>query len=126
MTDDPKAWPVEIRLTKARDALKVGFDTGAVYDLPAELLRVMSPSAEVRGHSEAERKTVGGKRNVKILSVEPIGNYAVRIGFDDMHATGIYTWSLLADLGRNAAEHWRRYESELTEKGFSRDRPGQA
>ncbi|MBY0612706.1 MAG: DUF971 domain-containing protein [Beijerinckiaceae bacterium] len=126
MTDDLKAWPVEIRLTKARDALKVSFDDGAVYDLPAELLRVMSPSAEVRGHSEAERKTVGGKRTVKILSVEPIGNYAVRIGFDDTHATGIYTWSLLADLGCNAADHWRRYERELTEKGLSRDRPGQA
>ena len=125
-TADMKVWPVEIRLTKGRDALKVSFDDGNQYELPAELLRVMSPSAEVRGHSEAERKTIGGKRNVSILSVDPVGNYAIKIGFDDMHATGLYTWGLLADLGRNATVHWQRYESELLAKNMSRDRPGQA
>ena len=78
------AWPVEIRLPKDRRTLRVAFDDGRTFDLPAELLRVTSPSAEVQGHSEAERKTVGGKRNVTILSVDPVGNYAVRIGFDDM------------------------------------------
>ena len=118
-------WPVEIRLLKDRRALRVSFDLGSVYDIPAELLRVMSPSAEVRGHSDAERKTVGGKRDVMILSVEPMGNYAIKIGFDDMHATGIYTWSLLHDLGLDADRHWARYEEELTAKGLSRDRPGQ-
>ena len=80
------AWPVEIRLPKDRRTLRVAFDDGRTFDLPAELLRVTSPSAEVQGHSEAERKTVGGKRNVTIISVDPVGNYAVRIGFDDMHA----------------------------------------
>jgi DUF971 family protein len=85
------AWPVEIRLAKDRRTLHVAFDDGRVFGLSAELLRVTSPSAEVQGHSEAERKTVGGKRNVTILSVDPVGNYAVRIGFDDMHSTGIYS-----------------------------------
>ncbi|MFX9081473.1 gamma-butyrobetaine hydroxylase-like domain-containing protein, partial [Acinetobacter baumannii] len=72
------------------------------FSLSAELLRVTSPSAEVQGHSEAERKTVGGKRSVAILSVDPVGNYAVRIGFDDMHSTGIYSWAFLHDLAANA------------------------
>jgi DUF971 family protein len=76
------AWPVEIRLTKDRRALQVSFDDGSAFDLSAELLRVTSPSAEVQGHSEAQRKTVGGKRNVTILSVDPVGNYAVKIGFE--------------------------------------------
>lgn len=82
------AWPVEIRLAKDKRSLSVAFEDGANFTLSAELLRVTSPSAEVQGHSEAERKTVGGKRNVGILSVDPVGNYAVRIGFDDMHSTG--------------------------------------
>jgi len=83
-------WPVEIRLAKDRRALNVVFDDGASFELTAELLRVVSPSAEVQGHSESERKTIGGKRNVTILSVDPVGNYAVRLGFDDMHTTGIF------------------------------------
>ena len=88
-------------------------------------MRVMSPSAEVQGHSAAERKTVGGKLNVAILSVDPVGNYAVRLAFDDMHNTGLYTWSYLQELGRNAEERWRQYRAELAEKGLSRERPGQ-
>ena len=75
--------------------------------LSAELLRVTSPSAEVQGHSEAERKTVGGKRNVTILSVDPVGNYAVRLGFDDMHSTGIYSWAFLRDLGSTPSGAFR-------------------
>src|ERR687896_587205 len=90
----------------------------------AELLRVTSPSAEVQGHSEAERKTVGGKRNVTILSVDPVGNYAVRIGFDDMHATGIYSWAFLRDLGENAEQRFQDYLDDLQAKGLDRDRPG--
>ena len=118
------AWPVEIRLPKDRRALRVAFDDGQVFDLSAELLRVTSPSAEVQGHSEAERKTVGGKRNVTILSVDPVGNYAVRIGFDDMHSTGIYSWAFLRDLGLNAGQRFQDYLDDLRAKGLDRDRPG--
>jgi DUF971 family protein len=120
----PAAWPVEIRLAKDRRALHVTFDDGNAFSLPAELLRVTSPSAELQGHSEAERKTVGGKRNVSILSVDPVGNYAVRIGFDDMHATGIYSWAFLRDLGVNAERRFQDYLDDLQSKGLDRDRPG--
>ena len=118
------AWPVEIRLPKDRRTLRVAFDDGRTFDLPAELLRVTSPSAEVQGHSEAERKTVGGKRNVTILSIDPVGNYAVRLGFDDMHSTGIYSWAFLHDLGVNAARRFQDYLDDLQAKGLDRDRPG--
>lgn len=118
------AWPVEIRLAKDRRALHVSFDDGKVFSLSAELLRVTSPSAEVQGHSEAERRTVGGKRNVTILSVDPVGNYAVRIGFDDMHSTGIYSWAFLRDLGVNAERRFQEYLDDLQVKGLDRDRPG--
>ena len=118
------AWPVEIRLPKDRRTLRVAFDDGRTFDLSAELLRVTSPSAEVQGHSEAERKTVGGKRNVTILSVDPVGNYAVRIGFDDMHSTGIYSWAFLHDLGANAGRRFQDYLDDLQAKGLDRDRPG--
>jgi DUF971 family protein len=118
------AWPVEIRLVKDRRALNVAFDDGQTFSLPAELLRVTSPSAEVQGHSESQRKTVGGKRNVTILSVDPVGNYAVRIGFDDMHSTGIYSWAFLRDLGLNAERRFQDYLDDLSAKGLDRDRPG--
>ncbi|WP_171578666.1 gamma-butyrobetaine hydroxylase-like domain-containing protein [Bradyrhizobium australiense] len=118
------AWPVEIRLPKDRRTLRVAFDDGRTFELSAELLRVTSPSAEVQGHSEAERKTVGGKRNITILSVDSVGNYAVRIGFDDMHATGIYSWTFLRDLGENAERRFQDYLDDLQAKGLDRDRPG--
>ena len=118
------AWPVEIRLLRDRRALQVSFDDGGVFNLSAELLRVTSPSAEVQGHSEAERKTVGGKRNVTILSIDSVGNYAVRIGFDDMHSTGIYSWAFLRDLGVNAERRFQDYLDDLQAKGLDRDRPG--
>jgi DUF971 family protein len=118
------AWPVEIRLPKDRRALQVSFDDGSIFNLSAELLRVTSPSAEVQGHSEAERKTVGGKRNVTILSVDSVGNYAVRLGFDDMHSTGIYSWAFLRDLGLNAERRFQDYLDDLQAKGLDRDRPG--
>ena len=118
------AWPVEIRLPKDRRTLQVTFDDGKIFDLSAELLRVTSPSAEVQGHSEAERKTVGGKRNVPILSVDSVGNYAVRLGFDDMHSTGIYSWAFLRDLGLNAERRFQDYLDDLQAKGLDRDRPG--
>jgi len=118
------AWPVEIRLLRDRRTLQVTFDDGKIFDLSAELLRVTSPSAEVQGHSEAERKTVGGKRNVTILSVDSVGNYAVRLGFDDMHSTGIYSWAFLRDLGLNAGRRFQEYLDDLQAKGLDRDRPG--
>ena len=118
------AWPVEIRLGKDRRALQVTFDDGSAFSLSAELLRVTSPSAEVQGHAEAQRKTVGGKRNVTILSVDPVGNYAVKLGFDDMHSTGIYSWAFLRDLGVNAERRLQDYLDDLQAKGLDRDKPG--
>ena len=120
----PSVWPVEVRLLKDRRSLKIAFDDGSEFTLSAELLRVTSPSAEVQGHSEAERKTVGGKRNVAILSVDPVGNYALRIGFDDMHSTGIYSWSFLRDLGANAERRFADYLEDLAAKNLNRDTPG--
>ena len=118
------AWPVEIRLAGDRRSLHVSFEDGKAFELSAELLRVTSPSAEVQGHSEAQRKTVGGKRNVTILSVDPVGNYAVRLGFDDMHSTGIFSWTFLYDLGANAERRLQDYLDDLAAKGLDRDRPG--
>ena len=124
MPDFRLGWPVEIRLPKDRRSLRIVFDDGRTFDLSAELLRVTSPSAEVQGHSEAERKTVGGKRNVAILSVDPVGNYAVRLGFDDMYSTGIYSWAFLRDLAENAERRFQDYLDDLQTKGLDRDRPG--
>lgn len=124
-TNAEKAWPTELRLSKDKRTLTVSFDDGQSYALAAEMLRVMSPSAEVQGHSAAERKTVGGKINVAILGLDPVGNYAVRISFDDMHNTGLYTWTYLAELGREKESRWAAYLADLTAKGLSRERPGQ-
>ena len=120
----PTPQPTALTLHQASRMLEVGFDDGAVFRIPFELMRVYSPSAEVQGHSEAERKTVGGKRNVTILSVDPVGNYAVRLGFDDMHATGIYSWAFLRDLGVNAERRFQNYLDDLGAKGLDRDKPG--
>jgi DUF971 family protein len=118
-------WPSEIRLREGGGALLVRFEDGGVFSLSAEHLRVRSPSADVQGHSEAERKTVGGKRNVAILDVAAVGNYAVRLDFDDLHNTGIYTWRRLRELGEGAEADFGRYLEELTKKGLDRDRPGE-
>ena len=103
--------------------MSVAFDDGTAFDLPAEYLRVTSPSAEVQGHGPSERKTVPGKRNVEIIAVDPVGNYAVKLRFDDMHDTGIYGWDYLYELGANQAEKWGNYLAELDAKGLSRDPP---
>lgn len=116
----PEAWPTEIRLLKDRRTLRVGFDNGRVFDLPAEHLRVHSPSAEVQGHSPEQRQTVSGKADVGITAVEPVGNYAVRLVFSDGHNTGLYTWRYLFKLGDEQAALWAAYSSELKEKGLSR------
>ena len=121
MTEKKTApWPTELRLHKDRKTLTVTFDNGESFDLAAEYLRVRSPSAEVQGHSPSERRTVGGKQNVQILELNPIGNYAVRLVFDDMHSTGIFSWGYLSELGRNRAEYWQNYLDELEEKQLSR------
>src|SRR5205085_9512228 len=114
-------WPTEIRLHKDRKALTVAFDNGEAFPLAAEYLRVKSPSAEVQGHAPEERKTVAGKRDVQILEVLPVGNYAVRLVFDDLHSTGIYSWDHLLDLGRNRAAYWQDYLHELAAKRMQRD-----
>jgi DUF971 family protein len=119
-------WPSEIRLTENGRVLRVHFGSGTSYDLSAEYLRVMSPSAEVQGHRREDRITIGGKRQCGIIGIDPVGTYAVRLTFDDMHSTGIFTWSYLYELGSLYAEKWAAYEAELKAKGLSRDRAGQA
>ena len=93
-------WPTEIRLKKAEKALEVDFDDGSSFRFPAELLRVESPSAEVQGHGPGQKQTVSGRRHVGIMEIEPVGNYAICIKFDDLHDTGIYTWDYLHEAGR--------------------------
>jgi DUF971 family protein len=118
MTTAP--WPTELRLHKDRKTLTVSYETGERFNLAAEYLRVRSPSAEVQGHSPSERRTVGGKQNVQILELHPIGNYAVRLAFDDTHSTGIFSWEYLFELGRSRERYWNEYLAELSEKGLSR------
>ena len=113
-------WPTELRLHKDRRSLAVAFDSGESFDLAAEYLRVRSPSAEVQGHSPSERRTVAGKRDVQILELHPVGNYAVRLVFDDLHSTGIFTWDYLFELGRNHERYWSEYLGELEAKHLSR------
>lgn len=120
---DIEGWPTELKLHKDRRTLTVSFDNGERFDLAAEYLRVKSPSAEVQGHSAEERKTVPGKRDVEIMEVLPVGNYAVRLVFDDMHSTGIFGWDYLHDLGRNYASYWQDYLDELAAKNMERDPP---
>ena len=116
-----RPWPTELRLAKDRKSLVVTFEGGKSFSLDAEYLRVTSPSAEVQGHSPDERKTVPGKRNVAILEVLPVGNYAVRLVFDDMHSTGIYSWDYLYELGNDHQRRWQDYLDELAGKNLSRD-----
>ena len=116
-----RVWPTEIKLHKDGKTLTVTFDNGEAHGLAAEYLRVKSPSAEVQGHAPEERKTVPGKRDVAILEVHPIGNYAVRLVFDDLHSTGIYSWDYFLELGRKHEAYWRDYLDELAAKGLSRD-----
>ncbi len=114
-------WPVEIRLKQAEKALEVDFDDGAKFHFPAELLRVESPSAEVMGHGPGQKTIVAGRSQVGIMAVEPVGNYAIRIKFDDMHDTGIFSWRYLYELGLNQQKVWAEYLKALEAKGLSRD-----
>ncbi len=116
-----KAWPVEIRLKKEEKRLEVDFDDGVCFSYPAEYLRVVSPSAEVQGHSPSQKVTVAGRRHVGIMAVEPVGNYAVKISFDDLHDTGIFSWKYLYELGQEEGIRWANYVADLEAKGLSRD-----
>ena len=112
--------PTTITLHRASHVLEVGFDNGETFRLPAEYLRVNSPSAEVQGHGPGQRTLVGGKRDVNIDAVEPIGNYAVLLRFDDGHATGIFSWDVLLALGRDYARNWQVYVDALASAGLAR------
>jgi DUF971 family protein len=112
----------EIRLNKAERVLHVAFDDGSRYALPAEYLRVESPSAEVQGHGPDQKQIVPGKRQVAIVGIEPVGNYAVRLIFDDRHDTGIYSWEYLCELGWEYNKRWKAYLAALEVKGMNRER----
>ena len=114
-------WPTQVRLRKAEKLLEVTYDDGSTFALPAELLRVESPSAEVQGHVPDLKQIVPGRRFVGIMDLEPVGNYAIRIKFDDLHDTGIYSWQYLYHLGLNKDEIWSDYLKNLEEKALSRD-----
>lgn len=114
-------WPTEIRLRKAEKTLEIDFDNGVTFRLPAELLRVESPSAEVQGHGPRQKQLVTGRAEVGIVELEPVGNYAVRIVFDDLHDTGIYSWSYLYELGERQQELWDAYLKALADRGLSRE-----
>ena len=113
--------PIELRLKREEKVLEVDFDTGERFRLPAELLRVESPSAEVQGHGPGQKTIVAGRRHVGIMDVTPVGNYAVCIKFDDLHDTGIYTWDILFDFGQRQVEIWQDYLEALSRDGLSRD-----
>jgi DUF971 family protein len=112
---------VEIRLIRAAKTLDVAFDDGARFSLPAELLRVESPSAEVQGHNPQQKRILAGRRHVGIIGIEAVGNYAVRLTFDDLHDTGIYSWDYLYTLGRQQDAVWAGYLAALETRGLSRD-----
>lgn len=112
---------LEIRLNKAEKCLEIAFDDGAKFSYPAEYLRVESPSAEVQGHGPGQKTIVAGRRHVGIMEIEPIGHYAIRIKFDDLHDTGLYTWDYLHHLGTDQAAIWQTYETALADQGLSRD-----
>jgi DUF971 family protein len=113
-------WPTELRLKRAERRLDIAFEDGSRFELPAEYLRVESPSAEVQGHSPSQKQTVPGKAKVAIDRIEPVGNYAVRLVFDDGHDTGIYSWRYLHELGREQEKRWADYLAALAKAGLTR------
>jgi len=121
LSDDKRPWPTEIRLRKDRKALNIRFDDGVDFELPAEYLRVLSPSAEVQGHSKEQRVTVPGKIDVAIAAVDPVGNYAVRLTFGDGHNSGLFSWTYLRQLGEEREMRWAEYLAELKAKGLARE-----
>ncbi len=113
--------PTEVRLKKAEKTLAVSFEDGRSFNFPAELLRVESPSAEVQGHGASQKQIVAGRRHIGIMGLEPVGNYAVRISFDDLHDTGLFSWAYLYELGLNQESIWQTYLDNLATAGLSRD-----
>jgi DUF971 family protein len=111
----------EIRLNKNERVLEVEFEDGSRYAYPAEYLRVESPSAEVQGHGPHQKQIIPGRRHVAITGIEPVGNYAVRLVFDDRHDTGIYSWEYLHELGREMDRLWQTYLAALDARGLSRE-----
>ena len=120
---DTPHWPVEIRLKTAERLLEIAFDDGSRFGLPAEYLRVESPSAEVQGHSPAQRQIVPGKAQVGIARIEPVGHYAIRLVFDDGHDTGLFSWTYLHQLGIEQEARWRTYLAALKARGLAREPP---
>ena len=121
MSGSGAPWPVEVRLKSKEKALEIDFDDGSRLRFPAEFLRVESPSAEVQGHVPGQKQIVSGRRHVGIMGVEPVGHYAIRIRFDDLHDSGIYSWAYFYELGRHQDELWAAYLKALAERGLSRD-----
>ena len=117
-------WPTELNYDRQAKTLRIAFDDGQTFTLPAELLRVESPSAEVQGHGPGQKQTVAGRAHVGILEIEPVGNYAVKIKFDDLHDTGIFSWRYLRDLGEQQDELWADYLARLEAEGKSREPAG--
>ena len=115
-----KPWPIELRLKRSEAVLRTAFDDGISYDLSAEYLRVMTPSAADRGHGAGQGRTVDGKRGVGIADLSPVGAYAVRIKFTDGHDTGLYTWDELHRLGRDHDRLWADYLARLEREELSR------
>lgn len=114
-------WPVELRYVRATRELEIDFDDGVTLSLPAELLRVESPSAEVKGHGPGQKQIVAGKKNVGIARIEPVGSYAARLVFDDGHDSGLYSWRYLRELGDGQAAVFDAYLKALAGKGLSRE-----
>ncbi|MEM6490572.1 MAG: DUF971 domain-containing protein [Pseudomonadota bacterium] len=121
MSANDTPWPIEIRVDTQEKRLAIRFDNQRSFTYPAEFLRVESPSAEVRGHGADTKKIVAGRRHVGIMGVEPVGNYAIRIKFDDLHDTGIYSWRYLYEIGERQDEIWSTYLTALEDRGLSRD-----
>lgn len=121
MTAADKPWPTEIRLAKDKAHLHITFSDGQQHEYRAEYLRVVSPSAEVQGHGPSQRQTIGGKRNVEIMKVEQVGNYAIRLTFTDLHDSGIYSWDYLQEIALDYENLWGRYLREIEEQELSRD-----
>ena len=111
----------DIKVKRHERVIEVSFDDGKTFTLPAEYLRVESPSAEVQGHTPSQKVLVSGRRHVGIADIEPVGHYAIRIIFDDLHDTGIFSWSYLYKLGSDYDERWEAYLSAMNDAGLSRE-----
>jgi DUF971 family protein len=122
-TFDAKHRAAEVRYVAADKRLEIDFEDGRTFTYAAEYLRVESPSAEVQGHGPGQKQIVAGRRHVGIMEIEPVGNYAIRIRFDDLHDTGIFSWDYLYTLGEDQDDKWATYLAEVERRGLSREPP---